>query len=154
MVNAKRADLLTEEVYLEFLKEFKSTGFPGFFKQMKTLYIPAGRSYVKTRKMKEPMVPPSTSVTNVPASFQTTSSTPLPTSSLKKRKSSGSLAEESPEPPSPLTPEPSPAGSVTSYFSDAPGWRILYDDNGDVVEEPAPGTHQRTEPFGRVSVNL
>jgi hypothetical protein len=106
--NAKDAGLETSEVYMEYVKAFKATTFRDFFRQMKEGYRPGGRAYVKKRQRKQPMEPPNTSVTNVPASFPTTSSTPLPTSSLKKRKSSGHLAEDSNEPPSPHTSEASP----------------------------------------------
>ena len=86
MRDAKQAGLEASDVYLEYVNTWEATTFITFFKQMKDNYSPAGRTYVKKRHRNEPMEPSSTSGTNVPASLPTTSSTPLPTSSLKKRK--------------------------------------------------------------------
>jgi len=58
LCNAKRSVLLTVEVYLEFLKEYKAKVFPDFLAQMKILYIQQVRAYVKKRQMKEPILSP------------------------------------------------------------------------------------------------
>ncbi len=81
----------------------------------------------------------------------------LPTSPPQKRKrlpeTSHSLGSEivSSPPDSTVNRESSSTPSSSFCFSDAPLWRILYDKDGDVVDEPAPANHQRTTPCARAS---